>query len=153
MKTLMSLFVILGISLAAATTLGAQNVWKGGTPGQEQEWNNPRNWSQNRAPDINDIVLIPNTEARGGFYPVISEDAGPIYYLEVHGGATLTIAPTGSLTIDGIGNYEDAALLVGTLYNRGEIRISEGGGQHFAGHPENLLNTGKITAVSGPRKP
>ncbi|MCB9264487.1 MAG: hypothetical protein H6558_05610 [Lewinellaceae bacterium] len=32
----------------------------GGTPEQEQEWNNPRNWSQNHLlPDIDDIVLIP----------------------------------------------------------------------------------------------
>ncbi|MCB0548506.1 MAG: hypothetical protein KDD19_13070 [Phaeodactylibacter sp.] len=150
MKTLLNLFAVIGILLATCHSVEAQNVWRGGKPGQEKNWNTPGNWSKNRVPDIDDIVLIPNTESRGGFYPVITEEVGPIYYLEVQGGATLSIAPQGSLTIDGIGKYEDAILLVGTIENRGEIRLSTAKHQLFAGHPENLLNEGKITSVFTP---
>ncbi|MCB9286171.1 MAG: hypothetical protein H6560_02560 [Lewinellaceae bacterium] len=152
MKTLLSLVVAFGVIMAANSTLVAQNVWRGGTPGQEQEWNNPRNWSQNRVPDIDDIVLIPNTESRGGFYPVISKDAGPIYYLEVQGGATLSVTTNGKLMIDGVGKYEDAILLIGTIENKGEIRVQMEEKEAVAGHPENLMNTGSFIAMASPER-
>ena len=82
---------------------------------------------------------------------MINGEAGPIYYLEVHGGATLLITPRGSLTIDGVGKYEDAILLVGSLKNQGEIRLVTAKNTLLAGHPENLLNTGKITSVFPPK--
>ena len=148
----MSLVVAFGVIMAANSTLVAQNVWRGGTPGQEQEWNNPRNWSQNRVPDIDDIVLIPNTESRGGFYPVISKDAGPIYYLEVQGGATLSVTTNGKLMIDGVGKYEDAILLIGTIENKGEIRVQMEEKEAVAGHPENLMNTGSFIAMASPER-
>ena len=148
MKCLINFIAVFGIILATHATLSAQNVWKGGTPGQEQEWNNPKNWSQNRIPGIDDMVLIPNTESRGGFYPVVNGEAGPIYYLEVQGGATLSINQNGRLTIDGMGKYEDAILLIGTIVNHGEIQISADKGQMVAGHPESLLNAGQISVAS-----
>ena len=148
MKCLINFIAVFGIILTTHATLSAQNVWKGGTPGQEQEWNNPKNWSQNRIPGIDDMVLIPNTESRGGFYPVVNGEAGPIYYLEVQGGATLSVTQNGRLTIDGVGKYEDAILLIGTIVNHGEIQMSAEKGQTVAGHPESLLNEGKISGVS-----
>ncbi len=149
MKTLLSFIVAFVIIHSTAV---AQIVWRGGTPGQEEAWSNPRNWDQHRVPDADDIVIIPNTETRGGFYPVIDGQAGPIYYLEIQGGAKLTVTPYGSLAIDGAGKYEDAILLVGALENHGEIRVANTAGQVAAGHPEEIRNTGVFRAVKLPGK-
>ena len=144
MTTLNNLFAAFVMIVLTAVSLNAQNVWRGGAPGQEQEWSNPRNWSQNRLPDSDDMVLIPNTESTGGFYPVIKDDIGAIYYLEVQGGASLLVEPEGQLSINGTGKYEDAILLIGSLKNQGEIRIISDSGPTVAGHPQELLNEGGV---------
>lgn len=49
--------------------------WKGGTPGQETNWNCPRNWSTGKVPDSFSDVIIPDRNANGGFYPTLTKEA------------------------------------------------------------------------------
>ncbi|HQU59798.1 MAG: hypothetical protein KDD02_02835 [Phaeodactylibacter sp.] len=119
MKTLMSIVLATTLSLS----LNAQNIWLGGAPGQETEWNNPRNWSAFRAPGPDDLVIIPNTDSRGGFYPVINNKVEPVYFLEVQDNAHLTITQHGELIIDGTGKIEDGLLLLGTIHQTEQIKV------------------------------
>ena len=147
MKTLINLIAILSLFQLPAQ---AQMVWKGGSPGQETQWNEPDNWSQNRIPAANDLVIIPNT---GGEYdPVIDQPIAPIYFLEIQGGASLHILSTGILVVDGGNSPEDGILLVGDLVNEGYIQLKGSTSPQIAGHPENIYSTGEITYTqTGPQ--
>ena len=47
----------------------AQNSWIGGTPGAENEWNNPKNQSENKVPDWSDeSVIISDISSQSGFF-------------------------------------------------------------------------------------
>ncbi len=96
-----------------------QNVWIGGTPGQENSWNQFTNWSLNRVPDYTDHVLIPMQESRLMFNPVIDESVQPIAVLEIESGANLTISNNGTLTIDGQYTYNYGIILFGDILGAG----------------------------------
>ncbi len=147
MKTLISLIAILSLFQLPAQS---QMVWKGGSPGQETQWNTPDNWSQKRIPAANDLVIIPNT---GGEYdPVIDQPIAPIYFLEIQGGASLHIRPAGILVVDGGRSPEDGILLVGDLFNEGRIKLKASASPQIVGHPENIYSPGEITYTkTGPQ--
>jgi len=101
----------------------AQNVWSGGTPGQEEGWSIASNWSQYEVPGAFDNVIIPNTETRGNFYPVVNETVEEISFLEVDSGARLIIEPEGNLTIDGSSTYNYGVHNMGEIILEGKMNV------------------------------
>lgn len=74
-------------SLQAQTT----NVWKGGFPGHETDWNQSRNWSLGKIPDVFDRVIIPDVSTSTQKYPIVKEGEIEVLSLEVRSGASLTL--------------------------------------------------------------
>ena len=121
MKNLtMMLIVLISTSL---TSMEAQNIWKGGTSGQETDWNVAKNWSQNNVPDWTEDVIIPNVSTSSGFFPVIDSETEPIAHLEIQSNASLTVLPNGKLTVDGISTFNTGITLIGALYLEGDLEV------------------------------
>ena len=146
----MKKLIILVLAIGIGTTLQAQNTiyWKGGTPGEETKWYNPKNWSPNRIPASNDIVVIPNCSSHGCFYPELAETAAPIAHLRVESGAVLTIQKGGYLSIDGSATFNDGISLFGTILNYGHISIIDAGVEdidnpfgHFVNHGVAIIDS------------
>ncbi len=87
--------------LGNATYCEAQktNNWKGGTPGQETNWNCAKNWSANQVPDAFQNVIITDVSSGSGFYPTIKDGGFEVNALILESGAALEIAKKGSLTV------------------------------------------------------
>lgn len=79
--------------IASLTSLQAQtaNIWRGGFPGHETNWNHARNWSLGRIPDFFDWVIIPDVSTSTRRYPIISSGEVQVQTLEIKPGATLTL--------------------------------------------------------------
>jgi hypothetical protein len=70
MKTL---FLSLTLVLSGSTIFAQQLVrWIGGTPGQETNWHEARNWSNYKVPDTFSNVLIPDVSTTTFSAPFIS---------------------------------------------------------------------------------
>ena len=87
--------------LGNATFCQAQkiNFWKGGTPGQETNWNCAKNWSPNKVPDGFQNVIIPDVSTGSGVYPTIMSSGLEVNALTLESGATLKIEKQASLII------------------------------------------------------
>ena len=83
-------------SLQAQTT----NVWKGGFPGHENEWNQNRNWSLGKTPDVFDRVIIQDVSTSTQKYPIIKEGEIEVLSLEVRSGASLTLLHSARILAD-----------------------------------------------------
>jgi hypothetical protein len=81
-------------SLQAQTT----NVWKGGFPGHETDWNQNRNWSRGKTPDVFDRVIIPDVSTSTLKYPVVMEGDIEVLSLEIQAGASLTVLRSAHVT-------------------------------------------------------
>jgi hypothetical protein len=79
--------------IASLSALNAQttNIWKGGFPGHETEWNHYRNWSLGKTPNVFDRVIIPDVSTSTQKYPIIKEGEIEVLSLEVRSGASLTL--------------------------------------------------------------
>ena len=121
MKT--RLFVLL--ALISALPLTAQLTWKGGFPGQENNWFCARNWSDNRIPDDLDNVTIPDRSTQGNFYPVISGQEARVQSLNLYSGARVTIEASAQLTVLGYGLPGGALLNLGSIENHGILEVIE----------------------------
>jgi len=88
--------------LANFSSLQAQtiNVWKGGFPGHETEWNQNRNWSLGKTPNVFDRVIIPDVSTSTLKYPIIKEGDIELQSLEVRSGATLTLLASARIVAD-----------------------------------------------------
>ena len=128
MKTLITILGFAGIFLINVSAK-AQIVWKGGTPGAENKWEEPRNWSTQKVPGIFDDVVIPDRSTQGNFYPVIKTEVEAIAQLIIKAGANLKLTENGMLTIDGGQTYNTGLTLVGHLDNQGKIIIVDPGMQ------------------------
>jgi hypothetical protein len=107
----------LPLFINAQTTI----TWKGGTPGKETKWNEPKNWDAYRIPNEDDKVII-KMENSGHFSQPVINDEVHIAWLEIHSGAELTIAATGQLTLEGTYTYsEGISIYGGNLSSDGEI--------------------------------
>lgn len=73
-------------------------VWKGNTPGLEQDWGHPGNWSNNAVPDEFADVIIPFDITGADNYPVIKSGKIEIHSLCIWPGGKL-IMKSGELTI------------------------------------------------------
>lgn len=92
-------------------------IWKGGTPGQENNWNCPKNWSTSQVPDDFCNVVIPNVSTTTFAYPVIYKGDMEVNALFLEYGAYLTIEKEAQLVV--FGNFEviskDCLLVKGKL--------------------------------------
>lgn len=120
MKSLLML-----ISILSCTALIAQNdvTWIGGTPGKQADWNEARNWSNQRVPDEYSNVIIKWANSGHHAQPVISGEAN-VLSIEIHGGATLSLEEDAHLSIDGGHAYTlGIQLYGGRLVNDGQIDL------------------------------
>lgn len=118
MKTLITFFFI-----ATTAIISAQQVvtWKGGTPGKENCWTEPRNWDSNKVPDEFSHVVI-KVRNNGHFAMPIIHTNVQIEAIEVHSKAYLTITEKGTLLLYGADlNRDDIQLFGGNIHNAGRI--------------------------------
>jgi len=90
------------------------NYWNGNT---STNWNTAGNWSLGTVPGINDNVIIPNTTND----PVINIAGAVAKSVWVQSGGLLTVANTGTLTING--SSTQGIRNEGTVQNNGTINI------------------------------
>ena len=141
--TLVMAFLFLNVN-----ALNAQNSWIGGTPGAEHEWNNARNWSENKIPDLwDDMVIISDVSSQSGFYPIITKEVQPIAHLRLEGGAEVTILKEGKLIIDGSNTFNYGIYNVGNLINQGMVTIGNTGLSPFENAKQNIDNHGTIAFI------
>ena len=119
-KLIIVLMVLLTQSLPF---ISAQNVWKGGTPGHENEWNVARNWSENRVPDWTENVIIKDVSTSSRHFPVINSTVEPIAHLEIQSNAILTIRENGKLLVDGISTFDTGITLIGNICIDGDLEV------------------------------
>lgn len=106
-----------------STTLFSQDEvkWIGGTPGQESDWHQARNWSNNEVPDEDTHVVIEFLNSGHNAQPVVSENAYAAS-IEIRSAGQLTIAENCELIIDGEEVYtEGINLYGGKVNNSGSI--------------------------------
>ncbi|MEO1262295.1 MAG: hypothetical protein AAFZ15_26045 [Bacteroidota bacterium] len=98
MKTLLIAFLTF-----SATFLFAQNnvTWIGGTPGNETAWDEAKNWSNHRVPDVFSNVVIPDVSSTTFSFPVIESDLVEINSIFIYSTAQLTIEEKAKLVIYG----------------------------------------------------
>jgi hypothetical protein len=123
MKNLIMSFSLCLIAILFTTDLRAQNYWKGGTPGNETNWNIAKNWSQNQVPDWSEDVIIPDVSSQSGYFPVITQVIDAIPHLVIHSSAIVTVVERGRLVIDGQSTFNCGILLNGKLISHDEIDI------------------------------
>ena len=119
MKTIIALVICLSHWCAMAQVT---ITWKGGHPGRESDWQFAGNWSSSRLPDHFNNVVIPDVSTGSGKYPIIKGDVGNVNGLFIEAGASLTIAPKGSLVVES----SELMLVLGSLLNRGSFKVLPG---------------------------
>jgi hypothetical protein len=124
--------------LSSALFSQRTNHWKGGTPGQESNWNCPRNWSLGKVPDAFDRVVIPDVSTAARQFPVIKSEVEPVLSLRVEGHAQLTLTSFGVLQIET--NDVDGLHVYGKILNEGIISVN----QVPEGFEPNIAGTGKL---------
>lgn len=104
--TMMHIALLIGTSLAdiqAQANLAVAkynstfNVWTGN--GNNSNWHDPSNWTQNSVPDYNDHVIVPDTRAGSGYSPVISTSNGTVKNIEIRCGGRLDVNPPYKLLV------------------------------------------------------
>jgi hypothetical protein len=97
--------------------------WRGGTNGDENEWNQPMNWYNRRVPGWFDVVVIAGAFTRWNCYPVINEFANDIAQLIIEPGGRLVISEHGKLSIDGLAKKGLGIVNEGEIYIEGELSV------------------------------
>lgn len=92
LSVLFTLSTVYGFSQRAIT-------WKGGTPGMQNEWFCPQNWSSTSLPNEFSDVIIPDVSSSTFAPPCIKEGNIQINSLRLQSNASLTIADDASLTV------------------------------------------------------
>lgn len=131
-----ALFVCFALAFLPSSALTAQveNIWKGGAPGQERDWDQAANWSLNRIPGEFDIAVIPDCSTRGGFYPVVWIEQPAVLGLRILSGAELYIAKGAILAVDSGDPNHAGVLIQGDLHNDGRFIVAgQNGSAHWDG--------------------
>ena len=107
-------FIISFVITACTCSLIAQTTitWKGGTPGRESAWSEPRNWDLQRVPDEFDKVVI-RLENTGHYAQPVLNEATEVAWVEIQSGGLLTITDRGVLTVDGRFTYSEGITIKG----------------------------------------
>ncbi len=98
--TALSLCTILFLANLSSLQAQTTNVWKGGFPGHETDWNQNRNWSLGKTPGVFDRVIIPDVSSSTQKYPIIKEGEIEVQSLEVRVGASLTLLRSARILAD-----------------------------------------------------
>jgi hypothetical protein len=122
MRTLLTLtFALATFGLFSQETA----TWKGGTPGNETNWNEARNWSTGQVPNEETHVIIRKTNNGRAAFPEINGSAAALW-VEIYHGAKLTVASNATLNISGEAAYtEGISLYGGQLENKGMVTLSQ----------------------------
>ncbi len=73
-------------------------------------------------PDHFNNVYIPDVSTGSGKYPIVKGDVGNVNGLFIEAGASLTIAPKGSLVVES----PERMLVLGRILNRGSFKVLTG---------------------------
>jgi hypothetical protein len=105
-NTILATAAFAALSICFANTLSAQAkvTWKGGTPGQPNAWNCPKNWSNHRVPDEFSDVVIPEVSSTTLAAPVIKSGQFEVNSIQLQPNAQLTIGAGAQLLVYSIGN-------------------------------------------------
>lgn len=87
------------IILMSHTALLAQKTatWKGGTPGNPNEWNCAANWKEGRVPNEFSQVIIPDVSSSSFSNPMITSGEVEVWSIQIHTGAFLKIGKNARL--------------------------------------------------------
>ena len=137
------IIVLLTLATSFATAQVTVN-WKGGTPGQETNWNYAKNWSNNQVPnEFTHVVIAANNNGHFA-QPVISNYVA-IASVQIQSGASLTISGKGTLEIDGEFTYSNGiAMYGGFLFNNGKIMLSNVEFLRGAFQLDNIQGNGRL---------
>lgn len=100
-NSILTIATALSILFCFANTATAQNkaTWKGGAPGQENNWSCAKNWSNYRVPDEFTDVVIPDVSTTTLAAPVIKGGHFEVNSIELQPNATLTIEQRAQLVV------------------------------------------------------
>lgn len=81
------------------------SIWRGNTPGQENRWDCPSNWSNNRLPDeFTDVIIQVDISSRFR-YPVLNSKQTEINSLRIWPGASLILKEGNLYVLDAEASY------------------------------------------------
>ncbi|MBK7407874.1 MAG: hypothetical protein IPL49_08735 [Saprospirales bacterium] len=75
------------------------NYWVGGTPGMENDWNCPKNWSAYQIPNDHSDVVIPDVSSGSRSNPVIQKGVAEVNSLFLDSNAVLNIREQATLVV------------------------------------------------------
>ena len=93
-------FFALLLLLATQAFSQKTTTWQGGTPGRENHWDCPSNWSTNTVPNEFSDVVIPDVSTSTQKYPIINEEEVEIKSIEVQSGASLILSRTARIVTE-----------------------------------------------------
>jgi hypothetical protein len=96
-----------------------ENVWIGGSPGHETDWNYFKNWSTGYIPDWTSDVIIPEQHSIDKDYPYIGEGVHEVNSLTIQGSAYLEICNNCELEVlNDFGNLAHQKIQNNTIANQ-----------------------------------
>ena len=97
--------------------------WKGGAPGAERSWNEPKNWYNRFVPGWFDVVVIGGKYTEFNHFPIIETFANDIAQLIIEPGGKLTVSMMGKISIDGLAKKGLGILNEGEILIDGEMTV------------------------------
>ena len=118
--------IIISMLLVPMVLSAQQEIyWKGGTPGNENAWDVPKNWDRNRVPTETDKVIIRHLNNGHDSQPIIQTDV-VVSWIEIHSGSRLTVQKGRSLTIGQSELYsEGISIYGGEIVSEGDIVVND----------------------------
>ena len=110
MKTTLILLLVL---ITANSFAQITAIWRGNTPGHENKWECPSNWSNNRVPDEFTDVIIQVDISNDFHYPVFNMSETEINSLRIWPGACLYLKSGNLFILDAERNYFNRSQIVG----------------------------------------
>ncbi len=101
----------------------SQNIltWKGGAPGNENDWYESKNWDKNVVPDQDSYVIIKRLNTGHDAQPIIEGEV-IVACIELQSRALLTVTNKGSLVLDGSFTYSEGIhFFGGRVFNEGIV--------------------------------
>ncbi|MFT5165661.1 MAG: hypothetical protein ACI8P3_000889 [Saprospiraceae bacterium] len=124
----MKILLITILTLTTTFTFAQQSVtWKGGTPGKETNWNEAKNWSNNKVPNEFSDVMIPDVSTSTFSDPVIKEGTVELNSISIGSNGQLTVEASAKVIIHGHaeGIIKENLNLKGTLFVMEEFANSD----------------------------
>jgi hypothetical protein len=113
---LLSFFTVLSFAQNTVT-------WKGGTPGNENNWYTASNWDKNVVPDQDSYVIIKRLNTGHDAQPLIDEEV-KVACIELQSSALLTVTKKGRLVLDGSFSYSEGfQFFGGRIFNEGIVNF------------------------------